>query len=384
MIFEFATAGQILFGAGVMREAGPLAARMGKRPLVVTTDTPERAAGLFEALQASGLTYDVFPILEEPTVERIQEGVALARAAACDVVLGIGGGSVLDSGKAIAALVTNPGDPLDYLEVIGAGKTLAAPPLPYIAIPTTAGTGAEVTRNAVLASTEHRVKVSLRSPLMLPRAALVDPELTYSLPPNVTASTGMDALTQCLEPFVSHAASPLTDPLCTDGLKRAARSLRRACENGSDAEARADMSLVSLFGGLALANAKLGAVHGFAGPLGGMFPIPHGVACAALLPHVMAANINALKKRQPDSPSLRRYTEAARLLTGRADATAEDGAAWARDLGAALAIPPLSAFGIRAEHFPEIVDKSARASSMKGNPIPLTPDELAAILDAAL
>ncbi|NWG16275.1 MAG: iron-containing alcohol dehydrogenase [Chloroflexi bacterium] len=384
MAFEFATAGQIVFGAGAMREAGPLAARMGKHVLVVTTDTPERAAGLFGILQAAGLTYDVFPILEEPTVERIQEGVALARAAGCDVVIGIGGGSVMDAGKAIAALVTNPGSPLDYLEVIGAGKPLSNPPLPCIAIPTTAGTGAEVTRNAVLASTEHRVKVSLRSPLMLPRAALIDPELTHTVPPGVTASTGMDALTQCLEPFVSHAASPLTDPLCADGMKRAARSLRRAYENGSDADARADMALVSLFGGLALANARLGAVHGFAGPLGGMYPIPHGVACAALLPHVMEANIRALKTRQPDSPSLRRYDEVARILTGRADAAAEDGAAWARDLGAALAIPPLSAFGIQADHFPEIVDKSARASSMKGNPITLTPDELTAILTAAL
>ncbi len=384
MPFDFATATQIIFGAGRLKEAGALAAGMGRRALVVTTDMPERAAPLFEALTAHGVDYKAFPILEEPTVERVKMGVAQLRESDCNLVIGIGGGSVLDAGKAIAALATNPGDPVDYLEVIGAGKPLAAAPLPYLAIPTTAGTGAEVTRNAVLASTEHKVKVSLRSLAMLPKVALIDPELTYSLPPNVTASTGMDALTQCLEPYVSNAASPMTDPLCLDGMRRAARSLRQAYEFGQDAAAREDMALVSLFGGLALANAKLGAVHGFAGPLGGMYPIPHGVACATLLPHVMEMNLRALRTRAPDSPTLSRYDEVARILTGRADATAADGAAWARELGQSLGIPPLSNYGVRREHFPEIVDKSARASSMKGNPIPLTADELAEILEQAL
>jgi alcohol dehydrogenase class IV len=296
----------------------------------------------------------------------------------------MGGGSAIDAGKAIAALVTNPGDPLQYLEVIGQGQPLTAAPLPFIAIPTTAGTGAEVTRNAVLASGEHRVKVSLRHPLMLARAAIIDPELTYSVPPAVTASTGMDALTQCLEPFVSNAANPMTDALCREGMLRAARSLRRAYNQGEDAAAREDMALCSLFGGLALANAKLGAVHGFAGPLGGMYPIPHGTACAALLAPVMEANIRALRERQPDSPSLARYTEVARLLTGQPQASAEDGAAWARELTAALNIPPLAQYGVRREHFPEIVEKAARASSMKGNPIPLTDTELTAVLETAL
>ncbi|MBI5669558.1 MAG: iron-containing alcohol dehydrogenase [Chloroflexi bacterium] len=383
MPFEFATATQIIFGAGRVKEVGTLAARMGRRALVVTTDTPERAAPLLEVLTAHQVDYKTFSVLEEPTVERVTMGVAQLREADCDLVIGIGGGSVLDAGKAIAALATNPGNPVDYLEVIGAGKPLTAAPLPYIAIPTTAGTGAEVTRNAVLASTEHKVKVSLRSLAMLPKVALIDPELTYSVPPQVTASTGMDALTQCLEPYVSNAASAMTDPLCRDGMRRAARSLRRAYDYGSDSAAREDMALVSLFGGLALANAKLGAVHGFAGPLGGMFPIPHGVACATLLPYVMEANIRALRERAPDSESLRRYDEVARILTGRADATATDGVAWVRDLSAALAIPPLSTYGIRREHFPEIVDKSARASSMKGNPIVLTAEELAGILENA-
>ncbi len=247
-----------------------------------------------------------------------------------DLVVGMGGGSVIDAAKAIAALLTNPGDPLDYLEVIGRGLPLANACAPMMAIPTTAGTGAEVTRNAVLASPAHRVKVSLRSASMLPDVAIVDPELTLSMPPAVTAATGLDALTQCLEPFVSHLATPLTDGFCREGLARAARSLRRAYHHGSDVAARRDMALASLCGGLALANAKLGAVHGFAGPIGGMFDAPHGAVCARLLPLVMTANVRALEERSPNSPALVRYAEVAKIVTGDADASIADGV----DLGA--------------------------------------------------
>jgi alcohol dehydrogenase class IV len=268
--------------------------------------------------------------------------------------------------------------------VIGAGKPIVQPAAPHIAIPTTAGTGAEVTRNAVLESPEHRVKVSLRSPLMLPRVALVDPELTRRLPPALTASTGLDALTQLIEPYVSVAANPLTDALCLEGLKRAGRALRQAYEHGDDAAAREDMALASLFGGLALANAKLGAVHGFAGVLGGMFHAPHGAICACLLPHVMAANGRALQERQPDSPALSRYAEIARVLTGNPQAGAGDGIAWVQALVAALQVPPLSAYGVTRQAVPAVVEQTALASSTKGNPVELTPDELAAILTRAL
>jgi alcohol dehydrogenase class IV len=280
--------------------------------------------------------------------------------------------------------MTNEGDPLDYLEVIGKGQPLRQPPTPYIAIPTTAGTGAEVTRNAVLASPEHRVKVSLRSPWMLPRLALVDPELTHSMPPAITATTGMDALTQCIEPYLSVQANPLTDALCREGIQRAARSLRRAYEQGDDPAAREDMALASLFGGLALANAKLGAVHGFAGPLGGMFDAPHGAICARLLSFVMEANLKALRQREPDSPILPRFDEVARLLTGHPEATADDGVKWLHDLSAALHIPPLADYGVTTADFEALIEKAGRSSSMKGNPIPLTPDELRAILAQAV
>jgi alcohol dehydrogenase class IV len=384
MRFEFATATRVIFGAGTLREVGPIAAEMGRRALLVTGRSTERVAPLLDALTAQGVEAVTFTVSGEPTTEVTRQGTEQARAAACDLVIGFGGGSALDTGKAIAALLTNGGVPLNYLEVIGKGKPLTQPAAPYIAIPTTAGTGAEVTRNAVLLSPEHRVKVSLRSPLMLPRLALVDPELTYSLPPGVTASTGLDALIQVMEPYVSLKANPLTDTLCREGMRRAARSLRRAYEHGDDPAAREDMALTSLFGGLALANAKLGAVHGFAGPLGGMFPGPHGAICARLLPHTVAVNVRALQERSPASPALRRYDEVAQILTGDAGATAGDGVAWVGELCQALQVPPLSSYGLKREDFPAVIQKASVSSSMRGNPIKLTFEELAEILTQAL
>jgi len=304
MRFEFATATRILFGAGTVREVAPRAATLGRRCLVVVGSTVERCALLLEELSAHGVETVTFNVPGEPTIEMVLAGVQRARQNGCDVVIGLGGGSVLDTGKAIAALLTNGGELLDYLEVIGRGRPLTEASAPYIAIPTTAGTGAEVTRNAVLGSPEHCIKVSLRSPLMLPRLAVVDPELTHSLPPAVTASTGLDALTQLMEPYVSNSANPLTDAVCRDGMQRVARSLRRAYHDGRDAAAREEMALASLFGGLALANARLGAVHGLASPLGGLVSAPHGAICARLLPYVMQVNLRALQSRAPESPAL--------------------------------------------------------------------------------
>jgi alcohol dehydrogenase class IV len=383
MSFEFATATEIVFGRGSF---GTLAARvsaLGRRVLVVTGSDPSRT-GAPEHLAEGGLQVTPFRITGEPTTTVASEGTDRARQAGCDVVVGVGGGSVLDGAKAIAALLANGGEPLDYLEVIGAGRKIERPSAPFVAVPTTAGTGSEVTRNAVLASPEHRVKVSLRSVLMLPRLALLDPGLTVSAPPHVTASTGLDALTQVLEPFVSSRANALTDPLCRDGLARAARSLRRACEDGSDLDAREDMALVSLYGGMALANAGLGAVHGFAGPLGGMLGAPHGALCARLLPGVVEANVAALRRQAPEGEVLTRYGEVARILTGRAAATPEEGARWLRDLGEALAIPRLSAHGLTSADLETAVAKARRASSMRGNPIELTDDELHRVLEEAL
>ncbi|MXV92181.1 MAG: iron-containing alcohol dehydrogenase, partial [Chloroflexi bacterium] len=267
---------------------------------------------------------------------------------------------------------------------IGAGEKLTASPMPFIALPTTAGTGAEVTKNAVLSSSEHGVKVSLRDERMLPDIAVVDPLLTHSLPPAATASTGMDALTQLLEPFVSHLANPLTDALCEAGLRRAGRSLRRVLAEPDAADARADMALASLLGGLALANVKLGAVHGFAGVLGGLTGAPHGTVCAALLPGVMQANLKALTERAADSPALEKYHRAAQLLLDSPAASAQDALDWLKETSRLFAIPRLGELGVDKTGFAEIVAKSQASSSMKGNPILLDARELTGILAAAL
>lgn len=384
MRFEFATATRVLFGPGTFREAAPLARELGQRALLVTGRSAARAQPLGAALQGAGIDHRLLAIPGEPTTRDVEAGVAVARREGCDCVIALGGGSAIDGAKAIAAMLANPGELLDYLEVVGRGQPLSRPAAPWMAIPTTAGTGAEVTRNAVLASPSHQVKASLRSPLLLPRLALVDPELTHGLPPALTASTGLDALTQLIEPYVCVRANPLTDALCVEGLKRAARSLRRAFEDGADAAAREDMSAASLFSGMTLAHAGLGAVHGFAAPIGGRFPAPHGAVCAALLPHVMEVNLRALNQRAPGSEAVRRYEEAARVLTGRPQATARDGVLWVRELCAALHVPGLRTYGLAPSDGAALCEKAAAASSMKANPIGLTPDELQEIFERAL
>lgn len=384
MRFEFASAGRIVFGAGTVREVAPAAKTMGTRALLLTGASHERAAALAVDLATAGIDCQFFPVASEPTVELVRNGCAVAREAGCDLVIASGGGSTIDAGKAIAALLANPGDPMDYIEVIGGGKSLAAPSLPFIAAPTTAGTGSEVTRNAVLASPEHGVKASLRSPWMLPRLAVVDPELTFDLPPAITAATGLDALTQLIEPYVSARANAMTDTFCVEGMSRAARALERAFRNGRDAEARTDMALASLLGGLSLANAGLGVVHGLAAAIGGGFHAPHGAVCAALLPYGMEANVRALRSRAPGSEALRRYETVARILTGKAGARVEDGLEWVSRTCRELGIPPLRAYGIGGEHVPSLVENAAKASSTKANPLPLEADELREIVERAL
>jgi alcohol dehydrogenase class IV len=380
--FEFATAHRIIFGAGKLNELNKLIEGTGKRLLFVSGHSSDAIPLVRRILSSLDGSVSEFQVHGEPTIDVVRTGTETARN--CDMVIGVGGGSVLDTGKAIAAMMTNPGEITDYLEVVGKGQPLVNAPLPYIAVPTTAGTGTEVTRNAVIEATEQNVKVSLRSPLMLPRVALIDPELTFNLPPEITAASGLDALTQCIEPFVSIKANPMTDAICREGIHHAARSLRHAYENGSDPEARQGMSLAALFGGLALANSALGAVHGFAGPLGGMLHAPHGAICACLLPLVMEANLRALKTRQPEHPAIQRYQEIAKILTGDNSATAQDGIRWTSQIVSDLKIPTLSKYGMSEDQFPEAVEKTLKASSFKGNPIPLHSTELKEILEKAL
>ncbi len=380
MTFEFVTAGRIIVGAGRTADLPGVVSGLGARVLVCTGSHPARHGELLAAL---GKPAAVFTVTGEPTVELARNATAAAREHGADVVAAIGGGSVIDTGKAVAMLLGNGGDPLDYLEVVGSGRSITRPSVPFVAVPTTAGTGAEVTANAVLAAKAHGLKASLRSAMMIPRVALVDPLLTASCPPAVTAASGLDALTQCLEPFVSKRANPLTDGLAREGLRRAAAGLRRAYADGADIGARADMAVCSVLGGMALANAKLGAVHGLAGVIGGTADVPHGAACAALLAPVIEANVAALRSGPPGHPALARYKEVAALLTGNPAAAIEDGIAWIRETVALLAIPGLAAFGVPPEHAGDVAAKAMRSSSMQGNPVALSTGDLRAILAQA-
>jgi len=393
--FELATAGRIVVGPGATAQLAPALAEMlgatsARTVLVVTGRSSERVAPIIAALANAGLTAVPFAVADEPTVELVRDGVRRVSEAAAGAVVAIGGGSALDAGKAIAALAPGASDPMEHLEVAGAGRPLGRPPLPFVAVPTTAGTGSEVTRNAVLTVASARVKASLRSPSMLPRLALIDPDLLAGLPAAVIASSGLDALSQVIEPFLSVRANPITDALARDAIRRSARALAAAYRQGlsgdGHAREREDLALTSLCGGLCLANAGLGAVHGFAAPAGGMFAAPHGAVCAALLPPVLEVNLRALRTRASGHPALARMDELASLLTGAApgDVRAEDGIAFVNELARTLHIRGLGAYGMGAADIAPLVDAAKRASSMKGNPLPLTDGELTEIAERSL
>ncbi|MCX5971299.1 MAG: iron-containing alcohol dehydrogenase [Coprothermobacterota bacterium] len=383
MRFEFATAGRVLFGPGVLSELGPAARSFGTHALVTLGGEAERGRQALDLLAAQGVKTFPYPVRGEPTLEMVRQAVCLGHEAEVHLVVGFGGGSVLDLAKAAAALLTNEGDPLDYLEVIGGGQFLRQPSLPVIAIPTTSGSGSEATRNAVLFSPTDRVKASLRSPTLLPRLALVDPSLTVSLPPQLTASTGLDALTQLIEPFLSRWVNPLVEALCREGMARSAQSLRAAYYDGMNLAAREDLALASLLGGMALANAGLGAVHGLAAAIGGIFTAPHGAVCARLLPLVFEANWYAVQMRASQE-ILTRFREVAAVLTGKPQAAVEEAINWLTGLVVELQIPGLASYGIAPGDFPALVGQAARTSSMQGNPVLLEPDELSQVLASAL
>jgi alcohol dehydrogenase class IV len=393
--FELATATRIVFGVGKALEAAAAVRALGAtRVLLVTGKDASRAAPLAGALGAAGLEVTRFGVTAEPTIEVATAGVAVCRGAGCDAVVAFGGGSALDAGKAVAALAANAerGAVLDYLEIVGRGRPLERPSLPFVAIPSTAGTGSEVTRNAVLASRRDQVKASLRSPHMLPRLAVVDPDLLRGTPAYVLVSSGLDALSQLIEPFLSIRANPLTDALAREGMRRSARSLRavvlaargEAADDAPLAAAREDLSLASLMGGLCLANAGLGAVHGFAAPAGGLLEAPHGAICAALLVPALEVNLAAIEGRAPSHPARPRFDELAQLLTGDPTARAAAGLAWLRELVGALEVPGLGSYGLTVAEVPALCGKAKNASSMRGNPLALTDDELREIALRAL
>ena len=384
MRMEYSAPGKIIFGEATAIEAAFSARHYGEKVMLVTGMGQSEPGRMRDYLYAQGMQVEIFAVEREPTVEMVLAGISRTQINRTDVVIGFGGGSAIDTAKAIAVLSKNPGNPLDYLEVVGGGLAIQMPGIPMIAVPTTAGTGSEVTRNAVLGVPEKKMKVSLRSPFLLPVLAVIDPELTYTMPRALTASTGMDALTQVIEPFVSNRANLIADLYCREGMLRVGKALLTAYKEENNPSARINMSFASLMGGLALANAGLGAVHGFASPLGGMYDAPHGAICARLLAPVIKVNVKALQDRAPDQAALSRYAEAARLVTGSHTADESVLYTWCDAMSEEFQIPRLHALGVQETDFDEIIRKAASASSMKANPIQLTTDELREILAMAL
>jgi alcohol dehydrogenase class IV len=381
--FELYQVPRVVFGRGELVRLGELAAGLGRTALIVHGG-PTLGDRVAAILNAGGIRTTLHRQRGEPTVADVDAALATARAAGCDLVVGAGGGSAIDAAKAVAGLLTNGGGgAADYMEVVGRGQKITRPAAPWIAVPTTAGTGAEATRNAVIGWPEKRFKASLRSELLVARAAVIDPELAADVPAEVTARSGMDALCQLIESYTSTGAQPVTDALALRGVDLAGRSLLRAYRDGHDLDAREDMAMAAYLSGVTLTNAGLGAVHGFAAPLGANYLVPHGTVCAALLPHVIAANLRA------GTPTTHaRYATLGRLLTGGAQMT-DDQAAWTcahatARLGGELAIPPLGDFGVGEQDVPEMVALARKASSMKFNPVTLSDEALATALIAGI
>ena len=376
--FSFLSPGEILFGRGMAQQAASRIAQRADRVLLVHGAAADRVAWLRDDLAAAGVQVEGFAVPQEPDVVLIEAGVAAARRCGARVIVACGGGSVIDAGKAIAALVPATRPMLEHLEVVGQGLPLDHAPLPFIAIPTTAGTGAEVTKNAVIAVPEARRKVSLRDPRMIADVAIVDPALTDGTPWAVTLASGLDAVTQVIEPYVSPKANALTDALCRDAIPRGLQALCRLQE-GESSEARDAMALVSLYGGLALANAALGAVHGLAGPIGGMSGAPHGAVCGRLLPFVLECN--AERATGDASGRLAQVSEwIGDALGGTADQAPHRLVHWAEAAG----LPGLAAMGVRAADHEGLAQAAVGSSSMKGNPVPLEVADLVALMrDAA-
>lgn len=388
--FELYGVGRIVFGRGTFSRAGELAAAHGRSALVIYNGSGQ-VDRLVDLLRTTGVASIVRRQRGEPVVSDVDAATDEARRAGCDLVIGLGGGSAIDAAKAVAGLLANGSSAVDYMEVVGKGRKITRPATPWIAIPTTAGTGAEATRNAVIGLPEKQFKASIRSELLLPRIALIDPELGVDVPPDVTARSGMDALCQLIESYTSTGANPITDALAVHGIGLAARSLRRAFDNGHDLDARQDMALAALLSGVTLTSAGLGAVHGFAAPLGANFPVPHGTVCAALLPHVIRENVLAFRAR-PSEPAcargLDRYARVGRLLAGDERLVEHDAIESAvrltAELAAALTIPPLRQFGLDESDVPAMVALARKASSMRFNPVVLSDEALAAALAEAI
>lgn len=377
-MFQFMTSTRIVFGEGALQSSLSLFNQYGYSVLLVTGKRTERANPIIRYLKSQKMRYQHVAISGEPNITMVEETANMGRKFKPEIVVAIGGGSVLDTGKALAAIIPNQGDVYDYVEVVGRSVPLKTKPLPFIAIPTTASTGSEVTRNAVLRSGQDQVKVSLRSPDMLADMAIVDPTLTYGMDSYTSGRGAMDAFTHLMEAYVCGDPNPLTDMICEEGLRRLKKSILPACLN-DDFAARSDLSFAAMLGGMATTNAKLGAAHGLASALGGKLHAPHSVITARLAPHVMTENIRAAKVMQRNDV-LHRYAKVAQILTGRINAHIEDSVLWVNMMLDKLKLPELREFGVCSTSFEQVAEDALKSVAIKGNPLPLTEGRLVYIL----
>ena len=386
---------RIVFGAGTFMQLPDILAGYGARVLIVTGGRSLRQSEnwtrLLDGLKSAGLVWEETKVEGEPSPELVDNYVAAFHDKKIDVVLGVGGGSALDAAKAIAGLLPRGNSVLDHLEGVGREMPYAGPATPFVAVPTTAGTGSEATKNAVLSTHgPDGYKKSFRDEALVAQVALVDPELLATCPPEVIAANGMDAFTQLLESYVSARANPFTDALAWSGMQAVREGFFPAWRGGDSREARQGrerMAYAALLSGITLAQAGLGSVHGLASPLGAYFPIPHGVVCGTLVAAATEMNIHALRERDPGSPALEKYAKAGKFLAKEPPRNSQESCAILvqvlNEWTAKLNIPLLGIYGVRDEHINKIVAGS-RGSSMKTNPIQLTDNEIAQTLRSRL
>ncbi|WP_413284373.1 iron-containing alcohol dehydrogenase [Vibrio sp. MA40-2] len=377
-MFQFMTSAKIVFGEGALNASLSIFNQYGYSVLLVTGKSKQRAESVINYFNSQNMRYQHVSISGEPNITMVEEISMVGRKFRPDMVVAIGGGSAIDMGKALSAVIPNQGSVYDYVEVVGRNVPLKTKPLPFIAIPTTASTGSEVSNKAVLRSGQDKVKVSLRSPDILPDVAIIDPVLTYDTDKTILSRGALETFTHLMESYVCGSPNPLTDMVCEEGLRRLALAIVPGCKN-NDYKSLSDLSFAACLGGMAISNAKLGAAHGLASSLGGKIEAPHSIIAARLAPFVMKENIKAAEA-QGRNDILLRYREIAKILTQNNQADYLDSVVWVEGMLEHLQLPNLNDFGICKTSFSQVAQDALQSVSIKGNPIPLNQDRLVFIL----